>query len=116
MDMVRHRKALGACVVATVMAATLACANAAEAVQMGSAGSGEAIALEICSDCHVASDRQVRVGVVGLPSFRSLANDPAVTEIWFRTYMRTPHFEMPNYVLTDEQLDDVWAYIHSLKE
>lgn len=90
--------------------------EAAMGAQLGSPARGEAIALEICSDCHVVSDKQVRVGVVGLPSFRQVANDPEKTEFWLRTFMRTPHFEMPDFVFSDDQLDDIVAYIRSLDE
>ena len=91
-------------------------ANPAVAVALGSPGPGEAIALEICSDCHIVSDRQVRFHIFGLPSFSDIASDPKKTEFWIRTFMRTPHFEMPNYTLNDEQLDNLIAYIRTLKE
>ena len=91
-------------------------ASSAAAVDLGFPGQGEAMSLEICSDCHVVSDRQVRVGIVGLPTFREIANDPGKTEIWFRAFMRTPHLEMPNFMLSDQQLDDIIAYIHTLKK
>lgn len=99
---------------ASLVAATLA--QGAAAAQLGSVTAGEAMALEICSDCHVVSDKQVRVDLVGLPSFREVANNPEKTEFWLRTFLRTPHFEMPNFVFTDDQLDHIVAYIGSLKE
>lgn len=86
------------------------------AAQLGSITRGEAMSLEICSDCHVVSDKQVRVDLVGLPSFREIANNPQRTEFWVRTFLKTPHFEMPNFVFTDDQLDHLVAYIGSLKE
>ena len=91
-------------------------AHGAAAAQLGSITRGEAMALEICSDCHVVSDKQVRVDIVGLPSFREVANNPEKTEFWIRTFLRTPHFEMPNFVFSDDQLDHLVAYIGSLKE
>lgn len=100
--------------IATVLVAGFG--HAADAAQLGSITRGEAMALEICSDCHVVSDKQVRVDVVGLPSFREVANNPEKTEFWLRTFLRTPHFEMPNFVFTDDQLDHLVAYIGSLKE
>jgi mono/diheme cytochrome c family protein len=102
--------------VAAFAALAAATVSPAAAVETGFAGNGEAFALEICSDCHVVSDRQVRVDTVKLPSFRAVANDPKYSEHWLRTFMRTPHFEMPNFILTDQQLDDLLAYIDTLKE
>ncbi len=52
----------------------------------------------------------------GLPGFREVANNPEKSEFWIRTFLRTPHFEMPNFVFTDDQLDHLVAYIGSLKE
>ena len=106
-------RALG--VIAILILSILA-TNLAVAVELGSPGPGEAIALEICSDCHIVSDRQVRFHIFGLPSFSEIANDPKRTEFWIRTFMRTPHFEMPNYTLNDDQLDNLIAYIQKLKE
>jgi mono/diheme cytochrome c family protein len=106
-------------VVAFAVLATIAAAPApapASAVEMGFPGNGEALALEICSDCHVVSDRQVRVETVSLPSFRAVVNYPEYTEIWFRTFMRTTHPTMPNFILTDQQLDDLTAYNNALKK
>jgi len=104
----------GVSLVAGVLA--VMAAHGATAAQLGSITRGEAMALEICSDCHVVSDKQVRVDVVGLPSFREVANNPEKTEFWIRTFLRTPHFEMPNFVFTDDQLDHLVAYIGSLAE
>ena len=102
--------------IAAVALFTAVAGAPAAAVETGFAGAGEAYALEICSDCHVVSDRQVRVDTVMLPSFRTIANDPKYSEHWLRTFVRTPHFEMPNFILTDQQLDDLLAYIATLKE
>ena len=87
----------------------------ASAVEIGSQARGETFALEVCATCHVVSDRQVSVDIVGLPSFREVANDPSRTEFWLRTFLRTPHFEMPNFILTQAESDDIVAYVGSLK-
>ena len=115
--MVMLRTRLNATLIAAVLAAASPLiAGPGAAAELGSVSNGEAIALEICSDCHVVSDKQVRVGVVGLPSFRGLANNPEKSELWLRTFMRTPHFEMPDFVFSDDQLDDIIAYFRSLEE
>ena len=99
-----------------ILILSIVATNPAMAVELGSPGPGEAIALEICSDCHIVSDRQVRFHIFGLPSFSEIANDPKRTEFWIRTFMRTPHFEMPNYMLSDQQVDNLIAYFRTLKE
>jgi hypothetical protein len=49
------------------------------------------------------------------PPFVILANEPSVTDAALRTLMKTPHDEMPALVLHPDQIDDVVAYIRSLK-
>lgn len=41
--------------------------------------------------------------------------DPAITELALRSYLRTSHPVMPNIRLTEEQTDDIVAYLLSLK-
>ena len=64
----------------------------------------------------MVSDAQTHVGLVALPGFAEIANNPKRTEIWLRTFMVMPHFEMPEFVFTPDQLDDIIAYISSLRE
>ncbi len=51
----------------------------------------------------------------GAPSFQEVADDPAVTEVSLRVFLRTPHDDMPDYMLTPSETDDVISYILSLK-
>jgi mono/diheme cytochrome c family protein len=63
----------------------------------------------------VANDQQ-RPAVAGVPPFRTLANDPQVTEYRIRMFLITPHTIMPNFMLTRRETDDIVAYIQSLKD
>ena len=89
---------------------------------------GRALAERWCVDCHeVAPGKRkpwaVRVppaadrepGVVEVPTFQAVADDPAATEAALRAFLRTPHAAMPDLRLTSDQTDDVIAYILSLK-
>jgi hypothetical protein len=44
-----------------------------------------------------------------------VANNPARTELSLRVFLRTPHRNMPNLVLSTAETDNIIAYIHSLK-
>ncbi|MDP6953726.1 MAG: cytochrome c [Alphaproteobacteria bacterium] len=98
---------------ASVLAFTLA--GAANAVEIGSPQIGGEIADDICAECHVVRDDQVNVRLVGLPTFREIANNPQRSENWLRTFMVTPHYEMPDFVFTQDQIDNILAYIKTLK-
>ena len=94
----------------------------------GEPGRGLALAGRRCVDSHDTAPgkrkpRAVRVppradrapGVVEVPTFQAVADDPAATEAALRAFLRTPHAAMPDLRLTSDQTDDVVAYILSLK-
>ena len=35
--------------------------------------------------------------------------------MYLRVFLRTPHRDMPNFILAEEETDNIIAYIHSLK-
>jgi mono/diheme cytochrome c family protein len=77
--------------------------------------SGERLARLWCAECHLVAEDQKRPVVVGVPTFRGLANDPAVGEYRIRMFLITPHPVMPNFMLTAQETEDIVAYFRSLK-
>jgi mono/diheme cytochrome c family protein len=49
------------------------------------------------------------------PPFESIANNPLVTEEGLRAWLADPHPPMPKFDLTRTEIDDIIAYIKSLK-
>ena len=82
----------------------------------GSIADGYAFALEMCSECHVVAATQEKPATDAVPTFTAIAADPAVTEISLRAFLQTPHAEMPNFILSRIEMDNVISYILSLKE
>lgn len=81
----------------------------------GDARTGQRLALTWCANCH-----QVAAGGPGpvndaAPSLQSIARMTSTTSMSLRVFLQTPHSNMPDYRLTREQLDDVVAYILTLK-
>lgn len=76
---------------------------------------GRELALDICVQCHEieAGERDGRLP--DPPAFQNLADDPAMTALALRVFLHTPHANMPNLILSDADVDDIVAYIHSLK-
>ncbi len=79
---------------------------------------GPALAQEAPVDpaaCHAIPGGAPPIGVPGARSFQALAADPAVTGLTLHAYLRTLHPPAPNFVLNEQQLNDVIAYILSLQ-
>ena len=77
---------------------------------------GHAFARRACNACHVVetgepSPRLIAIG----PTFRDIADTPGMTRTALRAFLMTSHPKMPNLILTPEQMDDVIAYILSLR-
>ena len=84
----------------------------------GNPAAGERFALTVCAECHM-----VKVGQSGLyradaPPFPDMAQMPSTTALSLRVFLQTPHARrnMPDLVLTESQMDDVIAYILSLRD
>jgi mono/diheme cytochrome c family protein len=75
---------------------------------------GRALAEARCAACHVIPGMAPPIGVPGARPFQALAADPAVTGLALHAYLRTQH-PPPAFVLDEEQLNDVIAYILSLR-
>ena len=94
------------------------------AQEVGDPEAGLAVASEVCAACHVVSpDHPRSPDLQALPfealqplPFIDIANTPGVTEMVLYAWMASSHPTMPNIVLGAEELNDVIAYIISLKE
>jgi mono/diheme cytochrome c family protein len=103
-------------VLVPVAACVLLPAVVAPAQEVGSPAAGLALAERWCAECHLVSGQAATPVPAGAPpSFQSVAADPAVTELWLRTFFVTPHPVMPNIRPSPDQVDDLVAYILSLK-
>jgi mono/diheme cytochrome c family protein len=81
----------------------------------GDVEAGRLLALRSCSSCHVVAARQAPPATDAVPTFASIARDPAVTEMSLRVFLRTPHARMPDFILSRSETDDVISYILSLR-
>jgi len=80
----------------------------------GDPWAGERLAAQQCAECHLMGGT-ARATVAGVPAFQSVANDPNVTELGLRAFLSTPHHRMPDIVLSRREINDLIAYILSLK-
>ena len=82
---------------------------------LGNASMGEDLARSVCVECHAIERGQRGTDLTGAPSFQEVADQPAATALSLRVFLRSPHMTMPNFALSDDQIDDLIAYIHSLR-
>jgi mono/diheme cytochrome c family protein len=93
----------------------IASATPAAAQMAGDPDAGRALAQTWCSNCHVVTATQAQGASTGAPSFRTIANDKSVTPMALSAFLQTPHHRMPDLHLSREEIDDVSAYILSLR-
>ncbi len=93
------------CVSLVLSAPTLALA--------GDATEGQALVRQWCDDCHL-SGGNTQASDVG-PPFAQIANDAAYTDERLRGWLHDPHPPMPKFELDRRRIEDIIAYIRTLK-
>jgi mono/diheme cytochrome c family protein len=99
-----------------IAAGTILATAAIAQTTAGDANAGHRFALASCSGCHLVDDQQKKPAVDGVPSYQSLANDASKTPERLRTFLASPHGAMPPLSLSRQEIDDVVAYIGTLKK
>lgn len=98
----------------TALFCTAATAAMAAEDMIGSPAEGQHFARELCAACHyVEADGPVH-DPMPPRAFTAIAADPKTTEASLRVFLQSPHIDMPDFILTRQQTDDVVAYILSL--
>lgn len=81
----------------------------------GNPAAGRALAQRACTECHLVPGAPAPRAHTAAPRFEEIANRPATTEPGLRSLLRAPHAGMPMFRFTDAELDDVVAYLLSLR-
>lgn len=96
-----------------LLAVAATCAAIPGAARAADAMGGKKIAGQWCASCHAtATGRRANDTA---PAFTELANDPARTPVRLRAWLTDPHPPMPNLGLSRIEIEDVIAYIGSLR-
>lgn len=83
------------------------------AAAAGDAQAGHDLAQRWCTSCHIV-DRSGRGPDTG-PPFPTIAMRNKEDRSWVRAWLADPHPPMPNFNLSQPQIDDLVAYLDSLK-
>ena len=104
---------------AALAAAGLLCASVALAMEdqrrYGDADYGRGLAIRWCGSCHLVTADQQR-SMPGAPSFTKIARATDVTGDSLAHLLESPHPKMAKLALSPSALDDIAAYIVSLKK
>jgi len=102
-------------VIRAIIVSSLLLALARPALAAGDPEKGEALAIKICSRCHVIGAHNPTGGIDLTPSFYVMAEKPeSYRERVLTMQQRRPHASM-DLDLTNEDLADVLAYILNLE-
>lgn len=82
---------------------------------IGDAKKGLAYARKVCAQCHTVTGADTPSPHAKAPRFKQIANTPGMTVTALTVWSRTTHATMPNLVIAPADMDDLIAYILSLR-
>jgi mono/diheme cytochrome c family protein len=97
------------------IAAALALPGAAGAVELGDAKAGHAYATSVCAECHEVGAGESFSPNPDAPSFQEVADTPGMTAQALSVWLQTSHPTMPDLIIEPDDMDNVVAYITSLR-
>jgi len=100
---------------AAVLAIGIAAQPPARAADADQVKRGSALVKTWCASCHVTGAGAQRSAADIAPPFAALANDKSISDARIRGVLARPHGRMPTDALTASQINDVAAYIISLR-
>jgi mono/diheme cytochrome c family protein len=84
--------------------------------EVGDARKGLAYAQQVCSVCHNVLRTDAPSPTPRAPTFKGVANTPGMSITALTVWSRTSHPTMPNLVIEPTDMDDLIAYILSLRD
>lgn len=113
-----NRAIRGLSIAVIAVAFLAACANEQEVrrERETAVSRGYAYADAACASCHALLPGKILSPHPAAPSFQDVADTPGMTRTAFNVWLHSPHPSMPNYIVEPDRVDDLWAYVASLKE
>ncbi|MGO8918466.1 MAG: hypothetical protein ACLQJR_21405 [Stellaceae bacterium] len=94
----------------------IAAATATEAQERGDARKGLSHARRVCAECHAVLPSETTSPNAKAPTFKAVANTPGMTATALTAWFRTSHPTMPNLIIDPDDMDDLIAYILTLRD
>jgi mono/diheme cytochrome c family protein len=102
-------------ILAATILALVAAPCGARAQTAGDAAKGHEYVQQICSECHTIEKGRGPSPNGQAPNFETIAKTPGMTAIALTAVLRTPHRNMPNIIIANEDIRNVVAYVLSLQ-
>jgi mono/diheme cytochrome c family protein len=100
--------------IAAIFITASAAASWAQA-DLGDVDRGQDLARTTCAACHRVEKAETGEKIMDVASFQTIANNRARTKLALLVFLKSPHANMPDIVLSETEIDNVIAYIMSLK-
>ncbi len=100
---------------AAMIALTAGTLPALAQTEPGDPAAGRRLAEAWCANCHRVAPQGPGPVSDAAPAFAAVAAMPSTTRMALAAFLQTPHPRMPNYQLSREEMDDVIAYLLSLR-
>jgi mono/diheme cytochrome c family protein len=101
-------------VILSALSAAALTALAGPTFAAGDSGSGLVLAKTWCTSCHIVAPNAA--GGDTAPPFATIANRPNRSPGATRAWLTETHPPMPNLNLSNQQMDDIAAYLESLRK
>ncbi len=98
-----------------VFGAIIASAPVAIAQSAGDADRGRETSERLCASCHNTGESGQSSALDPAPAFAAVAALTSTTSISLNVLLQTPHQRMPSNALTRNEINDIVAYILSLR-
>ncbi|CAN1721235.1 Subtilisin-like protease SBT4.7 [Hyphomicrobium sp. 1Nfss2.1] len=86
----------------------------AGAVELGNKEEGHAYAQKFCTECH-AIEKDESMLFSEVPSFQEVADSEGMSPRALSVWLRTSHPNMPDFIIPPDDIDNLVAYIMSLR-
>ncbi|WP_072377379.1 cytochrome c [Hyphomicrobium sp. NDB2Meth4] len=86
----------------------------AGAVELGNKAEGHDYAQKFCTECH-AIEKDEAMLFSEVPSFQEVANSEGMSPRALSVWLRTSHPNMPDFIIPPDDIDNLVAYIMSLR-
>jgi mono/diheme cytochrome c family protein len=90
-------------------------ATAVSAQDLGDKTKGRIFAQAVCAECHAVNPSDTASPRTDAAPFKAIAVTPGMTELALAVWLKTPHKTMPNLIIGNDDMENVIAYIVSLR-
>jgi mono/diheme cytochrome c family protein len=94
---------------------TTASDAATPASPTAAASRGLTFAKASCASCHAVDAGRAASPNADAPTFEAIANSPGMTKLALDAFLHTSHSTMPNLIIESATIEDLWAYLETLK-